>query len=246
MSSQRHDSPDFIKWRRNTSIAVGRVFGEASSHSGEFENIRYTSQWAMDEGGSQRAYQAGLNRAAAILESMIQEVDEYWTDEDLTPAGTDRSITNQPTNTKRVFVVHGRDEGTLSMVARFLEKQELESVILLEQPSEGRTVIEKFEEYAPVAFAVILCTPDDLGALATEPDQLKSRPRQNVVLEWGFFLGKIGRDRVCVLVKDNVDIPSDYAGVIYISMDDAGGWQMKLVNELKKAGLPVDANRLLQ
>ena len=130
-------------------------------------------------------------------------------------------------------------------MARFLENLELEPVILQEQPNEGRTIIEKFEEYAQVGFAVILCTPDDVGALATEQAQLKPRPRQNVLLEWGFFLGLIGRGRVCALVKGDVEIPSDYSGVVYIQMDDSQGWQFQLLRELHKAGLPVDANRLL-
>ena len=143
-------------------------------------------------------------------------------------------------------MVSGRDEGTTDTVARFLENLELDPVILREQPNEGRTIIEKFEEYAQVGFAVVLCTPDDVGALAAEQDQLKSRPRQNVVLEWGYFLGKIGRQRVCALIRGDMEIPSDYSGVVYIRMDDSQGWQLQLTRELYQAGLPVDANKILK
>ena len=144
----------------------------------------------------------------------------------------------------RVFVVHGRDEGTRSIVARFLESLNLEAIILQERANEGRTIIEKFEDYADVGFAVVLCTPDDVCKLDTEGEELRPRPRQNVVLEWGFFLGSLRRNRVCALLKGDVEIPSDYAGVVYIRLDESGGWQTQLAIELQRAGLPVDLNDL--
>lgn len=146
--------------------------------------------------------------------------------------------------TNRVFVVHGRDEGTRSIVARFLESLKLEAIILQEQANEGRTVIEKFEDYADVGFAVVLCTPDDIGKLDAEGEELRPRPRQNVVLEWGFFLGSLRRNRVCALLKGDVEIPSDYAGVVYIKLDESEGWRTQLAIELQRAGLPVDLNDL--
>ena len=149
-------------------------------------------------------------------------------------------------DTNRVFVVHGRDEAAKHTVARFLEGLGLEPVILQEQPSQGRTVIEKFEDYAQtVGFAVVLGTPDDVGSLADEMDNLQPRMRQNVVLELGYFAGALGRKRVCALLKGDVEKPSDYDGVIYIQLDDFGGWRMELAKELNAAGLPVDMNRLL-
>ena len=72
---------------------------------------------------------------------------------------------------------------------------------------------------------------------------VEPRARQNVILELGVFLGKLGRKHVCPLVKGDVETPSDYDGVVYTKLDDAGGWKMKLVQELKAAGFDVDANR---
>ena len=143
----------------------------------------------------------------------------------------------------------------------------LEPVILHEQPNEGRTIIEKFEQHADVGFAVVLLTPDDMGRSAgngNEPkpsssvsiegkpvlldpsprngNNLKPRARQNVILELGFFLGKLDRACVCVLVKGDLETPSDYDGVVYTPLDDAGGWKHKLIQELKTAGFSVDAN----
>ncbi len=114
---------------------------------------------------------------------------------------------------RKVFIIHGHDNGTKEEVARFLSKISLEPVILHEQPDRGRTIIEKFEDYADVSFAVALLTPDDIGAAKREPDTMRDRARQNVIFEFGYFIGKLSRAGACALVKDGVEIPSDYSGV---------------------------------
>ena len=84
--------------------------------------------------------------------------------------------------TRRVFLVHGHDGGTRESVARFLEKLHLECVILHEEPNKGRTIIEKFEDYADVGFAVVLLTPDDRGGVSDGAFESQSRrARQNVL-----------------------------------------------------------------
>lgn len=147
---------------------------------------------------------------------------------------------------RRVFLVHGRQVEAREITARFLEKLGLECVILHEQPNRGRTIIEKFEDYADVAFALVLLTPDDVGGLfdGSQSEQ-KARARQNVILELGFFLGALGRSRVCPLYCEGVEIPSDYSGVAFVPMDQAGAWRLIVVRELKAAGIEVDANLAL-
>lgn len=145
------------------------------------------------------------------------------------------------TNNK-VFVVHGHDVGAREGVARFLENLGLEPVILQEQPNSGQTIIEKFEAHAAtVNFAVILLTPDDLGASGEA-----ERARQNVIYELGYFTGRLGRGRACLLRRGNVDMPSDLAGVIYTELDAVDGWKLKLVKELKAAGFSVDPNMAMK
>ena len=150
----------------------------------------------------------------------------------------------RPEVSKRVFVVHGHDEEAKQSVARCLEKLELEAIILHEQPSQGRTVIEKFEDYADVGFAVVLLTPDDMGAAKNDMDNLKPRARQNVIFELGFFIGKLERQRVCALHKGGVEIPSDFAGVLWVPMDPARAWRFVLAREMQAAGLDVNLNKL--
>ena len=88
----------------------------------------------------------------------------------------------------------------------------------------------------------MLLTSDDVGGKSTET--LQPRARQNVLLELGFFLGRIGRDRVAALYEESVEIPSDYDGVLFVPLDSAGGWRFLLARELKAAGLVVDINRI--
>lgn len=109
----------------------------------------------------------------------------------------------------------------------------------------GRTIIEKFERNSEVGFAVILLTGDDEGKGADSADSLRKRARQNVIFEFGYFLGKLGRSRVCALYEPGGEIPSDYQGVVYISLDTEEYWKFQLVRELKAAGIEVDANRAL-
>jgi predicted nucleotide-binding protein len=148
---------------------------------------------------------------------------------------------------RRVFVVHGHDTGRKEMVARFLAQLDLEPVILHEMWSGGRTVIEKLEHYSDVCYAVVILSPDDVGGVAADrraPSKLRPRARQNVVLEFGLFLAKLGRTHVCALHAGDVELPSDMAGVVYIPMDPAGAWRLELAREMSGAGLDVDFRKL--
>ncbi|WP_199350886.1 TIR domain-containing protein [Haliangium ochraceum] len=144
----------------------------------------------------------------------------------------------------KVFVVHGHDKGVRESVARFLEKLGFDAVILNERPDQGATIIEKFErESKGVCFAIVLLTPDDVGGRIGDDSQL--RARQNVIFELGFFVGKLGRGRVALLRKGDVEMLSDYHGVVYREHDDHDGWKSWLAGEMKSAGLPIDLNKIL-
>jgi predicted nucleotide-binding protein len=146
----------------------------------------------------------------------------------------------------RIFLVHGHDELALHETGRFLEKLRQDVLILREQPSRGRTIIEKFEDYSDVGFAIVLLTPDDKGGVNAGPvDEQRFRARQNVIFEFGYFIGRLGRNRVCALYKAGVEIPSDYSGVLYLELDGRGAWKLELAKELKAASLPVDMNLAL-
>jgi len=149
---------------------------------------------------------------------------------------------------KRIFIIHGHDEGMKGSVARVLEKLGLEPIILHEQASEGKTIIEKFEKYSDVGFAIALLSPDDMGYSIKEGKKnSKARARQNVIFETGYFIGKLDRNRVILLHKEESDFefPSDYLGIIYIPYDDKEAWKFKILKELNSQGYLLDANLLI-
>ncbi len=231
-------SPAFERWRRDARVAISHTFGSESSHVEDFESqfLSYVNGASVPE---------VCESAKAILESMIDEINKYWEDEGGASRPSD-SYRNEQTNTKEIFVVHGRDEGTKNTVARFLERLDLEPVILDEQPSQGLAIIEKFERHARVNFAIVLLTPDDSGSLQGDEHNLNPRARQNVIFELGFFIGRLGRERVRALSKGEVEIPSDYSGVEYIPLEPSEDWKLKLAQVLKKAGYDIDLNRLMK
>lgn len=145
---------------------------------------------------------------------------------------------------RKVFIVHGHDDGARETVARFLERIGLEAIILHEQANQGRTVIEKVIAHSDVGFAVVLLTADDEGcAKGGTPEP---RARQNVLLELGYFIGRLGREKVCALKRGELEIPSDFAGVVWENMDNSGGWKQALARELEAAGHCIDWNKVMR
>ena len=150
-------------------------------------------------------------------------------------------------NNKKIFVVYGHDEIAKIQLEALLRRWELEPIILDQQVSQGQTIIEKLEECSSdVNYAIVLATPDDEGK-ALEDEHYKKRVRQNVVLELGMFLAKLGRDKVAILLKEdrNFEKPSDIQGLIYIPYEKKiEEVTVSLVKELAKQGYNIDNTRL--
>ena len=159
---------------------------------------------------------------------------------DLTPAVTDDVFV------EKVFLVTGSDEAANQLVARVIEKSGFEVIILDEQPNQGRTRIEKFENCRDnVDFAVILLTPDDIGKSNYEQGKPRLRPSLDSILGLGACMTQHGRDRICCLSKGKLELPSIMEGIIRIPMDSKGGWKLKLVKELEAAGLPIKLKKVI-
>jgi len=138
----------------------------------------------------------------------------------------------------RVFVVHGHNETAQSLIVSFLSSIGLEGIVLHDQPNMGRHLLTKFIEEAELAtFAIVLMTDDDVGGENTSA--LAPRARQNVILELGYFLSHLGQERVCALITPGLEAPSDFDGIVYISMDEDGRWEIELRRELQAAGMPL-------
>lgn len=152
------------------------------------------------------------------------------------------SNSTKPNN--KVFIVHGHNEEIKHNVARLLEKINLNPIILNEQSDEGLTIIEKFEKHSDVSFAIILLTFDDFGNTKSKEEKNK-RARQNVILELGYFIAKLGRNKVLPLYEEGVELPSDISGVLYTKIDNSENWKFRVIKELKTVGFDVDANDIL-
>ena len=148
---------------------------------------------------------------------------------------------------RKIFVVYGHDEIARTQLEALLRRWDLEPIILDQQASGGQTIIEKLEEYSQeVGYAIVLATPDDEGKSKSE-DAYKSRVRQNVVLELGMFLAKLGREKVAILLKEDKEFekPSDIHGLIYIPFDKkVDEVALNLIRELSNQGYNIDSSRI--
>ena len=155
-------------------------------------------------------------------------------------AGPVVSPVNQADSLPKIFIVHGHDEAALNSIRIYVHKHtRVMPISLAEEPGQGKTIIEKFEaQGAEASYVIVLLTPDDVGhtvAAQQAAETPNPRARQNVVLELGYFIGKIGRDKI-VVVDANVERPSDLEGLSYVEYPGAN-WKDDLRVELVAAGL---------
>jgi predicted nucleotide-binding protein len=164
---------------------------------------------------------------------LIREVESGVDEAQLLPA-------ERPNASRKIFLVHGHAEDVNQTVAAYLKSLGLDVVILRDQPNQGKTIIEKFEKHSDVGFAVVLLTPDDSGASIRETTETKKRARQNVILELGYFIAKLGRHRVCPIYVGEVELPSDLLGVLWVRYDKDGEWRSQLAREIDASGINVE------
>jgi hypothetical protein len=236
--------------RASIDDALTRTFGPDTVEYERYKDAAYFS-WPLSGGGQVHARriiesltqykQQSLN----LLRQAVSALRERQDEQGIPVLGLKHADPklNGAIGSRKVFVVHGHETGPREAIARFLERAEFKVIVLHEQASQGRTIIEKFQDHADVSFAVVLLTPDDVGCAVDGTPQ--PRARQNVILELGYFIGRLGRKHVCAIKSGAVEVPSDILGVVWITYDDAGGWKASLAKELQAAGFDVDLNKAL-
>lgn len=172
----------------------------------------------------------GLHKAKAVLETYLDEFS----------AEGETGSTANVGDYSKVFIVHGHNGELRERVARIIERQGLTAVVLNEQSNQGKTIIEKLEIEGDAAGAVCLFTADDEGRAKAE-QSANPKARQNVVFEAGYFIGRLGRENVAILVDKGIEIPSDLQGVVYTGTDS---WEFGLLKELKSMGYSIDFNKM--
>jgi predicted nucleotide-binding protein len=226
-------------WTTDNAGAIRKLFKNPTPLLNKIDEFIFELDYALPRydgknvGRMKRLYKQQkdfLNQIQEFLEGQLDELPEPKTGRKPRAKGTQHSV-----RSREVFVVHGHDNEMKLEVAHFLESLSFKPIILHEQASQGRNILEKFKAHANVAFAVVLLSPDDIGYPKSNESNKEERARQNVILELGYFLGSLGQAHVCALNKGNTTVPSDYHGIVYIPFE--GNWKDGLRKELEAAGL---------
>lgn len=232
--------PAFEAWHTKAERFLIKKYGKDSLEHKKFLDINFSPLIWVGDDEEQLTQESiewccnGLKTCKAVFETYLEDIaDEV----ELLPV---KKTEVKLSNMDKIFIVHGHDREMKNAVARIIAEQEIKPIILSEQANQGRTIIEKFEDYSDVGGAICLFTADDVGKAKSESEE-KTRARQNVVLETGYFMGKLGRNRTVILADKGIEMPSDLSGVVYT---DTTNWQVDLLKELKTMGYAVDFNKL--
>ena len=225
-------SIEFKVWRSRVTRYLYNTYGEESIELKQFGNIKFTlsnyTNYTLNN-DFMRACRQGLKIALALLEDLRDSSYEI------------ESKGINDFDLRNVFIIHGHDGELRESVARVLEKLSINPIIVSEQENSGQTIIEKFESNSNVGCAIALFTADDKGKEKNK-NKYQNRARQNVVFETGYFMGKIGRDRVIIIADQGIEIPSDLQGVLWTNSEN---WKFDLAKQLKAIGYDIDFNKLI-
>lgn len=212
---------EYRKWSDFNAELLKRSFTN-EDFKAEYDGNGYIGAFLMDPSLGQQINDSKdrLQNKIRKLESIMERLELITISSSIADEVTTTKSTSA-VKTKKVFIVHGRDEISKTNLEVFLREIGMEPIVLHRQADVGQTVIEKFEANSDVGFAFILLTPDEIAYLSPEdslPDderQKELRARPNVMFEFGYFVGKLGRSKVCCLYTGDVVIPSDLNGLIY-------------------------------
>lgn len=235
----------YSKWDSFNSELLRRVFTtDEAGKEYDFWGVMSIGMYESSLGEKIADVYKNIDKKIHRLDSIIERLE-------LIPLAAGASAPEQlqaapVSKGKKVFVVHGHDDAAKTNLEVFLHEVGLEPVVLHRQADQGLTVIEKFEKHSDVGYAFILLTPDEVAYLASDAQKPESerkvewRARPNVIFEFGYFVGKLGRSRVCCLYTGNVSLPSDVNGMIYKryekSIEEVG---YSIIKDLKAAGYGV-------
>ena len=214
----------------------------------KIKDIQHGQQLTLTEGTKANWYSSGKVVIQGkdcdeknLLNSVVND-GAVSTEAQSTPESSGSTgVVNEP----KVFVVYGHDTEARDQLELMMLRMNIKPVILGNLAPDGKTIIEALIANTDVPYCVVLLTPDDEGNIAGKSEEKKFRARQNVVLELGMFLSKLGRERVAILHKGNLELPSDINGLIYIPFEKSvQEVKNKLAASLQKAGFFIDIEHL--
>jgi len=232
------DTSEWLEWKTR----VRNIINKSMSKNSPAVNM-VTRALAIKTSGN---YFSKFEEVKASLIKALENTKNALSEDVYGELKQEESENSSPALSNRVFIVHGHDTQLKTDVERFIHEIGLEPVVLHRQADNGNTVIEKFEENSDVGYAFILLTPDEVSMTTDQLEVPESsrvteyRARPNVIFEFGYFIGKLGRSKVCCLHKGDVTIPSDLAGLVYKKVDDSIDSQAyAIIKELKSAGYDI-------
>lgn len=229
----------YPEWHNAARNVLAAIYGDKSRELAAFANIRHRpSRWSSNTPGHvfEEHHTAGRKHAKAHLESLRDLLEKC------SVPSSDSAEVSESIGDGSVFIVHGQNHDKLAEVKHLLGQLGIECCVLQDEPNAGQTIIEKFESHGgSSSYAIVLLTADDKGG-SKQGDHIQDRARQNVIFEFGYFCGKLGRQRTVALYEPGVEIPSDLQGFVYVKLDSDGAWRYKLADELSSAGYGIDKN----
>jgi predicted nucleotide-binding protein len=229
------DTPKWLTWKTRSANLIRQIVSDKAAPV----NMLSVGLKIATEGNHADKFEIAKSN---ILEALRRTL-EVTREDTFNELRTSSSKNTSTLLSNKVFVVHGHDHTLKTETENFLHAIGLEAIVLHRKPDEGQTIIEKFEKHSDVGYVFILLTPDEI-AYTIDQDEVvdkerkkEKRARPNVIFEFGYFVGKLGRSRVCCLYKGDVNLPSDLGGLIYkkiITNVESEGFS--LIKELKAAG----------
>lgn len=227
MADESVDLREVLSWLSRDELR--EVCGELNIDAGGRDKEGYVTRIV--------AHVAAVPKTTA-KEAAVEEIED--------PPPTSRRQRVQDPEEIDILIVHGHDDRMRLEIKRFVEALRLKTVVLQDAPDRGLTILEKLELYASLAkYAIVLLSPDDEGYSKRDgKEAAKPRARQNVILELGTMIGKLGRPRIAVLASGALEKPSDIDGLVYIEYDSkhADAAFLRLARQLRTAGFTIDMN----
>lgn len=211
-------STEWTTWTTRVSSIISKLFEKDSPQCKLINNINQIHVIGNDTD----KFDQCKNGFISTLDIAIDTIEN-----DLFNEISRRSAEGPDLTSNKVFIVHGHDDSAKTSLEIFLGEIGLKPIVLHRQADEGLTIIEKFEKHSDVGYAFILLTPDEIAYLTKyegtpQAESAKEkRARPNVIFEFGFFVGRLGRSRVCCLHTGNVTLPTDLSGVVYKSYNNS-------------------------
>jgi predicted nucleotide-binding protein len=246
VQSLQFNNFDEVKITNKAKLYIKKCFGAKSDYIEQLNRINFTPSIyysGMPQSNYYKSFETGKRYLSNLISTMIEDIELSF--DEAAKITQNEKANEQLTNvSRRIFVVHGHDENKRVEIEAFLRSIDYEPIVLFKEPNKGKTIIEKIEDHVnDVCYAIVLYTPCDLGR---DKDQEVDQPRarQNVVFEHGYMCAKLGRDYVCALYTEGVELPGDMSGVVYTKYDEVGLWKYSIAKEMIAVGLQVDMSKI--